>query len=179
MLFASPSIALFVTPPASEQFSVIYLLGSSYTFSNIPFNIKSGVTYSVYLGVDNEMGSSEYYTCVIKLGNETAILPDSTLGTASSLPALYEYKFFISNGATWEAPLTFQVNNLAFTNGECQLSGITINGINYPVSTASTWNAKQTGFYYNLFVELSIYNSTLGTIQYNNRYVSLALNMTK
>lgn len=113
------------------------------------------------------------------MGNETQPLPNATLGTASSLPALYEYKSFVSDGATWEAPLTFQVNNLAFTNGECQLCGITINEVDYPVSIASAWDSNATGFYYNLFVELWIYNSTLGTIQYNNRYVSLFLNMTQ
>jgi len=137
------------------------------------------VTYLVYLGIGNNVGSPCYYTCFVKIGNETQFLPNATLGTASSLPALYEYKSFVGKGGTWEAPLTFQVNNLAFTNGECQLSGMTINGVDYPVSIASAWNSNATGFFYNLFVELWIYNSTLGTIQYNNRYVSLFLNMTE
>ena len=179
LLFASPTIALLVKLPAGQEFSALYILGSNHTFGDIPFNIQANVTYLVYLGVDNNMGSSCYYTCLVKMGNETQLLPNATLGTASSLPALYEYKSFVSNGVTWEAPLTFQVNNLAFTNGECHLSGITINGVDNPVSISSAWDSNATGFYYNLLVELWIYNSTSGTIQYNNRYVSLFLNMTQ
>jgi len=179
LLFASPTIALFVKLPAGQEFSEIYILGPNHTFDYIPFNIKTNVTYLVYLGVGNSMSSSCYYTCFVKMGNETQLLPNATLGTASSLPALYEYKSFVSEGAAWEAPLTFQVNKLTFTNGECQLSGITINGVGYPVSIASAWDSNAEGFYYYLFVELWTYNSTLGIIQYNNRYVSLCLNMTQ
>ena len=61
----------------------------------------------------------------------------------------------------------------------CQLSGVTINGVDYPVNIASVWDSNQTGFYYNLFVELSLYNATSGITQYNNRYVDLILNMTQ
>ena len=179
LIFASPTMAILVKPPVGEQYSVIYLLGPSHNLANLPFNIKTGVTYSVYLGVINEMGSSEYYTCSIKLGNETAALPNATLGTASSLPALYEYNIFVSGGATWEAPLTLQVNNLAFNGTKCQLSEVTINGVNFPVSIATNWDSKQTGFYNRLIVELSIYNAQLGTAQYNHRFVSLTLNMTQ
>ena len=179
MLFASPTIALLVKLPAGQEFSELYILGPNRTFDYIPFNIKANVTYSVYLGVANNMGSSCYYTFYVKMGNETQLLPNATLATPSPLPDLYEYKSFVSSGATWEAPLTFQINNLAFTNGECQLSGITINGADYPISIASAWDSNSTGFYYNLFVELWIYSSTSGTIQYNNRYVSLFLNMTQ
>ena len=63
------------------------------------------------------MGSSCYYTCFVKMGNETQLLPNATLGTASPLPALYEYDLFVSDGGTWEAPFNFQVHDLAFTNG--------------------------------------------------------------
>jgi len=179
LLFASPTIVLLLKPPAGQEFTELYILGPNHTFDYIPFNINANVTYLVYLGIGNNVGSPCYYTCFVKIGNETQFLPNATLGTASPLPALYEYKSFVGKGGTWEAPLTFQVNNLAFTNGECQLSGMTINGVDYPVSIASAWNSNATGFFYNLFVELWIYNSTLGTIQYNNRYVSLFLNMTE
>ncbi len=137
------------------------------------------MTYSVYLGVVNHMGSSCYYTCFVKIANDTGFLPNATLGAPSSLSALYEYKSFISDGGTWEAPLTFRVNELTFTDGMSQLSNITINGIEFPVNQTSAWNSGNAGYYYNLFVELWIFNSTLGTSQYHNRFVSLVLNMTQ
>jgi uncharacterized membrane protein len=180
LLFASPTIALLIKPPPSEQhFSELYVLGPNHVLKDIPFNIKSGVTYSVYLGVVNQMGSTNYYTSYVKLGNDTQLLPNSTTTTPSLIPALYEYKSFIKDGATWEVPLTFQVNQLSFHNNISQLDGVTINGIEFPVKQTSIWNADKTGYYYTLFVELWIFNSTLGTSQYHNRFVSLNFNMTQ
>ena len=180
LLFASPTIALLIKPPPSEQhFSELYVLGPNHVLKDIPFNIKAGVTYSVYLGVVNQMGSSNYYTSYVKLGNETQLLPNSTTTTPSIIPALYEYKSFIKDGATWEVPLTFQVNQLSFHNNISQLDGVTINGIEFPVKQTSIWNADKAGYYYTLFVELWIFNSTLGASQYHNRFVSLNFNMTQ
>jgi uncharacterized membrane protein len=179
LLFASPTIGLLVKPPASQEFSELYVLGPNFTFANIPFNIKANITYLVYLGVVNHLESSCYYTSFVKLANDSQPLPDATLGLPSSLPALYEYKSFISDGATWEVPLTFQVNQLTFHDNTSQLIGIIINGIEFPVNQTSIWNADKTGYYYNLFVELWIFNSTSGTSQYHNRFVSLLLNMTQ
>jgi Protein of unknown function (DUF1616) len=180
LLFASPTIALFIKPPPSEQhFSELYILGLNHMMEDIPFNIKAGVTYSVYLGVVNQMGSSNYYTSYVKLGNETQSLPNATTETPSPIPPLYEYKSFISDGATWETPLTFQVNQLTFTGDTSKLSDITINRVEFPVNQTSKWDTDKTGYYYNLIVELWIFNSTSMTSQYHNRFVSLILNMTQ
>ncbi len=179
MLFASPLISMFIRSPSGQHFSEIYILGPSRTLDDIPFNIKAGVTYSVYLGVVNQMGSPCYYTSLVKLGNDTQSLPNPILGTSSSLPFLYEYNSFISDGATWEVPLTFKVNQLTFSNNVSQLSGIVINGIEFPVKQTSIWNSTKTGYYYYLFVELMIFNATSGNTQYHNRFVSLVLNMTQ
>ena len=179
LLFASPTIVLLAKLPAGQEFSELYILGPNHTFANIPFNIKANVTYLAYLGVGNNMGSPCYYSVFVKLANGTEHLPDSTLGTPSLLPALYQYTLFVGNGATWETPLTFQVNGLSFKNGISYLSRININGVNFPVSQTSAWNSSKAGYYYNLFVELWIFNSTLGISQYHNRFVDLTLNMTQ
>jgi len=58
-------------------------------------------------------------------------------------------------------------------------SSITINGIDLSVNQTSAWNSDKAGYYYDLFVELWIFNSTLGLSQYHNRFVNLELNMTQ
>jgi hypothetical protein len=179
LLFASPSISLLVKLPAGQEFSEVYILGSNHTFDNLPFNIEADVNYSVYLGVVNHLGSSCYYTALVKMANESGSLPDATAGTPSSLPALFEFNTFLSDGGTWETPLTFQVNGLSFTEGVSQLSGVTVNGVEFPVNQTSTWDSVNSGYYYYLFVELWIFNSTMGSSQYDNRFVSLVLNMTQ
>jgi hypothetical protein len=98
------------------------------------------VNYSVSLGVVNHLGSSCYYTSFVKIANDTASLPNATLGANSNLPRLYEYNSFLSDGGTWEAPLTFRVNELTFTDATSQLSDITINGVEYPVNLTTAWD---------------------------------------
>jgi hypothetical protein len=137
------------------------------------------VNYSVYLGVVNHMETSSYYTSFVKITNQTESLPNANLGTPSQLPALYEFKSFISEGRIWEAPLTFRVNELIFTDGLSRFSSITINGVDISVNQTSVWNSEKTGYYCNLFVELWIFNSTLGISQYHNRFVDLSLNLTQ
>jgi uncharacterized membrane protein len=179
LLFTWPTINLLVKPPANQEFSELYILGPSRTFEDTPFNIKANVNYSVYLGIVNHMGTSFYYTSFVKLGNETQSLPNAKLGVPSQLPSLYEYKSFIANGGIWEVPLTFRVNELTLTDGTSRLSSITINGIELPVNQTSAWNSDKAGYYYTIFVELWIFNSTFGTSQFHNRFVDLALNMTQ
>ncbi len=82
------------------------------------------------------------------------------------------------NGETWKAPLTFQVNTLTITNGTSQLVTLSLNGIQFNINQVSAWNSTKSGYYYRLVIELWMFDSTLGTSQFNNRYVSLALNMT-
>lgn len=179
LLFASPTIALLLKLPPDQEFSEIYLLGPDHTLGTIPFNITAGVPYLIYLGVGNYLGSSNYYRCLVKTGNETESLPNVTNGTSSMLPSLYEYNTFIDNGATWETPLTFQVKGFNFANEASQLSEININGIDYSVNKTSVWDSSEVGYYYNLIVELWSFNSTMGILQFDNRYVSLELNVTE
>jgi hypothetical protein len=166
-----------IKPPIGQQFTEIYILGNNHTFDNIPFNIKAGVQYSVYLGIVNNMVSSSYYTYYVKLANETQ-LPSTTSGQPSSLSPLFESKIFLSSGQGFETPLTFQVNSAKIVNGVCTISDISINGLDSKINKATSWNADKTGFYYNFFIELWIYNASSGGIEYNDRFVSMNLNMT-
>lgn len=177
-MFASPTIALLIKPLPNQEFSEIYILGPNKTFENIPFNITEDGKYLFYLGVGNDLGYSSYYTCYLKIGNATDSLPNTTLGTPSTLPALTEYKTFLQNGATWQAPLTFQIEDLKIDNGTSEFSHVNISGADFPVNCTSSWDANKQGYYYNLIIELWSFNSTLGTLQFDNRFVSLKLNMT-
>ena len=177
LLFASPTLSLLIKPPADQQFTELYILGNSHTFDNIPFNIKAGVQYSIYLGIVNNNDASFYYTYYVKLANETQ-LPSTTTGQPSLLTPSFESKIFLTPGQSFEAPLTFQVNSASVADGVCTISDIGINGLDSQVNKATTWNANQTGFYYNLFIELWIYNASQSIIEYNDRLVSMNLNMT-
>ncbi|HUK85567.1 MAG TPA: DUF1616 domain-containing protein [Candidatus Acidoferrum sp.] len=179
ILLASPTIALLIKVPSGQQFSGIYILGSDHTLGNVPFNVKQGVSYIIYLGVNNNLGSAGYYSCNLKLLNESESFSAPNSGQPSSIPPLCEYKLFLDDGATWEAPLVFKVNTLSFDSNSADISSVNINGIDYQMNATSTWDSNKTGFYYSLVVELWLFNATEGISQYNDRFVSLFLNMTQ
>jgi len=179
LLFASPTIALLVKLPPGQEYSEIYLLGPNHDLSNLPFYIEPNVSYLLYLGITNNLKSAGYYTCLMKFGNDSTLLPNQALGTPSSLPSLYEYNVFLDSGATWETPFTFEIDTLNFANNTAEVSGVNINGVDYPISLTSAWDSNRTGYFYNFIVELWLFNGTQGAIQYNDRFVSLILNMNQ
>jgi uncharacterized membrane protein len=178
LLFALPAIGRLIKPPQTEGFSELYILGPNRLLEDIPFNIKTGEEYSIYLGVRNRLGTSAYYTCIVKLGDENIVFPNNTLGTPSTLPALYEYKFIISSGEAWEAPLSFQANNFTVTENTSALSSITLNGLEFPINKQSLWNSNKTGFIYYIVIELWFFDQEMHTTNYHNRSVHLMLNVT-
>lgn len=178
LLFASPTLAIFIKPQLSQQFSQLYVLGPNQTLDNIPYNIVREVRYLLYIGVGNELGFSNFYSVHVKIAGQNESLPNRSLGLSSSLPELYISNIFLQNKAGWQAPFTFQVNDLSFTNGKCTMNSINLNGVDYSVSKTSSWDSEKQGYFFNLIIELWIYNSTLGYSQYHNRSISLRLNMT-
>src|SRR5665648_53201 len=103
LLIASPAIAGSICLPDGEHFSELYLLGPERMTQNYPSNIAIGQNYSVYINVGNHLGSSAYYVLYVKLANATDQLPNSILGTPSSLTSLYEYRFSVQDSTNWQS----------------------------------------------------------------------------
>ena len=179
LLIASPAIAGAIQPPAGERFSELYLLGPNQMAENYPSNIAVGQNYSVYVNVGNHLGSSAYYVLYVKLGNETDPLPNATSATPSSLAPLYEYRFSIADSITWASPVNFTVTSATISNSNSQINTLKINNTPLNVEKSSTWNSNSTTYTYRLFFELWLYNEQTGTVAFNDRYVSLQLNLTQ
>jgi hypothetical protein len=179
LFVASPVIEQFVVAPKTEPLTEMSLLGPYYNAS-YPFNLTSGDVYPFYLTVSNHLGSSAYYLIEVKFRNQSQSGPDSFNDTASSLPSLANFTLIVDNDQSHELPVNFtfnyQVNpNLKATN----LNNITVNE-----STIDTdnllipWDSPKNAYLGNLFFELYIYNNTIGSFQYHQRYVSLWLNLS-
>jgi len=174
-----PALSLVIRiPSGSERFSEFWLLGPAHTAENYPFNVSVNEQYSLFVGVGNQLHSSSYYMVYVKFRNQTQQLPNSTTSEPSLLPPLYEYRFVLSDGEVWEAPLTFTIENVLVQQNFSLVQNVSINGIVFPVNCTSTWDSDRNGFYYQMFFELWLYNTTSTSFQYHNRYVSLWLNMT-
>jgi len=105
-------------------------------------------------------------------------LPNATAGTPSPLSPLYEYRVFLRDGGTWEAPLTFSFSEVSFFNNQSFVESLVINDVVFSVDKLALWDGENNGFYYQVFMELWIYNAGSDDFEFHNRFVSLWLNMT-
>jgi hypothetical protein len=178
-----PSLMELAGSPPNERFSELYILADH--TGNYPFNVSTRDSYNVSLGVGNHVGSSVYYDVAVKFRNSSEALPNGT--EPSPLPMLYEYRVFLEDGKDWDGNLTFSFSQVSFPNNvSCNVGKIMINNAAFEIDKTATWDtakdtAKDTansGFYYQLLVELWSFNQTADRIQYDGRFVSLWLNMT-
>ena len=178
LLFASPSLELVIHLPSEEAFSELWVLGSNRTTEDYPFNVKPGEVYKIFIGVANHMGSSSYYIIKAKFRNQTDPLPDSSVGAPSSLPELYKYYVVLQNGEEWETQLTFSFSNISKVENRCNVGILKINDVRLIIDKPAIWNINYTGYYYQLFFELWIFNAEIEDFQFHNRFVGIWLNVT-
>jgi hypothetical protein len=91
---------------------------------------------------------------------------------------LYEYRVFLEDGRSGEVPLTFSFSNVSFSDGQSAVGNLTINGVASDVDKSVSWNAVNSGYYYQLFIELWIYDPVSNGFSFHNRFVNLWLKMT-
>jgi len=140
ILFEIAAYASTVTRP-QEQFMQLYALGATGTAANYyPNNstlIKIGENVQWSLGVVNNMGSLQYVSLEVKLGNLTINSPNDTLATPSPAPLFAEFNRFIPDNGTWQVPFTWQIANYTTgANGTATIREITINGATYSIQDA-------------------------------------------
>jgi len=178
LVIAAPTLASILPTRATERFSELYVLGPNKMAEGYAFNVKAGETYKVYVGVGNHMGSSAYYGLLVKLRNRGEPLPNSTAGTPSPLPAIYEYRVFLGDGGVWETPLDFSFRGFSFSGNSCRVGWLALNGIAFPVDKTASWDSEGGGFFLQLFFELWIYDPESRVFSFHNRFVGIWLNVT-
>jgi hypothetical protein len=179
LLVASPALQRLLVYPQTEFFTEMWLLGPEHKAENYPFNITRNENYRVFLGVGNHMGEAEYYRAVVKFRNVSEPLPNATEGVASSLPVLYAYNVFLSDGQVWEGALNFSFSDVVFGQNVSSVGRMRVNDAWVNVDKIAVWDDASKGFYCQLFFELWIYNATVSGFQFHNRWVGLWLNMSR
>jgi hypothetical protein len=189
-LFAATSLALILVatvpvvglvvsfPGSGESFSELWVLGPNHMAEGYPFNVSFGEEYSVFVGVGNHMGCSEYYMVYVKFRNQTQPLPDVSDSKPSPLLPLYEFRFFVADGEIWESLLTFAFQDVSVQGDIMFVGNVSINGVVFSVDCFSMWDSENDGFYFQLFFELWIYDTMSHGFQYHDRFVGIWLNMT-
>jgi uncharacterized membrane protein len=176
LLLASPTLGIVLHFSMGEKFSELQLLGSGHMAENYPSNIRANDSYLVYVGINNHMRSSAYYIVYVKFRNQSEELPNAT--APSPLPPLYEYRTFLQNEETWEAPLNFSVLDVSFLENRTHVGFLRINDVVLNVDKSTLWDANLMGCYFQLLIELWIHDSEANAVRFHNRFVDLRLNMT-
>ena len=178
LIVVTPALSLISLPRSGEQNSELWLLGPERMAGNFPFNVSVNEQYRVYVGVGNHLDKLAYYSVYVKFGNKTQQLSNSTTSEPRPLPPLHEFRFALSDGDVWEAPLIFDFEYVLLQENVSLVQSVSINGLTFPVNYISVWDSGMNGFYFKMFFELWLYNIASSNFQYHNRSVHLILNMT-
>jgi len=179
LIAALPTVSMVVSVPSgAERFSELWVLGPTHMAEGYPFNVRVGEQYRLFVGVGNHMGYSAYYVVYVKFRNQTQPLPDTLNAVPSPLPPLYEFRAFVVDGGTWEVQLTFIFLNVSRLGNSSFVSEMSINDVVISMDSSSGWDLENSGFYYQVFFELWLYDTSLQGFQYHNRFVGIWLNMT-
>jgi hypothetical protein len=178
LVVASPVISMILPPSHGEQFSELYVLDPEHATGDYPFNIMIGQSYSVYVGVVNHLDASAYYALYVKLRNQTDPRPSPETGTPSPIQPLYEYRFSIKDEEKWEKQLKFSALNASISANQSVIRQFMINNFRFDVEKPSLWSSNSGVFFYQLVLELWLYDENTGSMQFNDRYVTIPLNLT-
>jgi hypothetical protein len=178
LVAASPVLGLALPEIGSERFSEMWLLGSNHMIDGYPSDVSEGEFYSVFLGVENHMGGSEYYRVFVKLGNSSEFLPSLDGGVPSSLPEICEYRFFVGDGKIWETNVTFGFEGLVVEDDDVLSVGeLVVDDMSFPVDVSSVWDDENEEYSLVLFFELWRYESEYGVFRFDERFVGLQLSI--
>lgn len=178
LVASAPTLSLVLPFSGGECFSELWILGPNGMAEDYPFNVVNDTVYNVFLGIGNHVGSSAYYMVYVKFRNQSEPLPNATAGMPSLLSPLYECRVFVQDGKTWEAPLTFSFSGVSFFENRSFVESLVVNDVVFSVDKLALWDGDNNGFYYQVFMELWIYNAGSDAFEFHNRFVGLWLNMT-
>ncbi len=175
-LAVTPTVGMFVPFYVKESFSELSILGPMHMAKDYPFDIRVNVEKSVFVTVSNHMGRASYYEVYVKFRNLTQSFPNSA--SASSLAPLYEFRVFLLDGEKWEGLVRFKFVEAARTADSVWVTKMMINNVFFNMNSSSVWNSEYSGFYFQLFFELWLYDETLASFRYYDQFVGIWLNMT-
>jgi len=105
-------LAIFVAiqpilPSNAEKFSELGVLGPNQTIANYPTNLTAGQSFTLYGYVGNHEGVVDYYQVMIKLGNQTTQISNTTAALA---PVIASYSQVLDNNQNWTFPIDLSIN---------------------------------------------------------------------
>lgn len=176
-LSSIPLLTMVLPEVEGETFSELWLLDAENQTSFYPITAKAGIVNSVFVGVRNHMGTTQSYVIKLKIRNETQGLPDINGSMASALPSFYEYQIFVADGEIKQLLVNFELLDISVSSDTLNIDNIVIDDISCPVNTSTEYDTKANGYFFQLFFELWRYDIELNEYIFDNRFVTLWINV--
>ena len=105
-------LAVFVSiqpilPSNQERFSEFGLLGPNQTISGYPTQVRVGQQFHLFGYIKNDEERVTFYQVVVKLGNESTVISNSTFARA---PQITSYTQVLGNNQSWIYPISLSLN---------------------------------------------------------------------
>ena len=95
-------------PSYSQPFSELGVLGQNQTIGGYPKSEVAGGPFLLYGYISNHQGEVCYYQLLVKLGNQTTQVSNSTYAQA---PVIFTYSHVVGNNQSVTLPLNLTINN--------------------------------------------------------------------
>jgi uncharacterized membrane protein len=97
-----------ILPANSEPFSELGVLGPRQVIGGYPTRVVAGSPFHLYGYIGNHEGVSSYYQFLVKVGNQTTQVSNSTYAQA---PLIFTYSQVLENNQTATFPLNLTLSN--------------------------------------------------------------------
>ena len=97
-----------IIPANNEPFSELGVLGPNQVLGGYPTSVVTGSPFQLYGYIGNHEGVSSYYEFLVKVGNQTTQVSNST---SAQVPVVFTYSQVLDNNQTTTFPLTLMLSN--------------------------------------------------------------------
>jgi uncharacterized membrane protein len=95
-------------PASGQQFSELGILGPNQTVGGYPTSVVAGRPFLLYGYIGNHEGVSSYYQFLVKVGNQTTQVSNSTYAVA---PLIFTYSRVLANNQSTTFPLNLTLSS--------------------------------------------------------------------
>jgi uncharacterized membrane protein len=113
LMFASLQ-PFFLPLSNTQKYSELGLLGSDCTVGKYPTSIIQNETFTLCGYLVNQMGTAQYYQVLVKLGNQSTVVSNSTYPNAipANAPVIAQYYSTLSNNQTYLFPMNLAISQI-------------------------------------------------------------------
>jgi uncharacterized membrane protein len=91
----------------TQKYSELGILGPNLTLGDYPTSVVQNQPFKLYGYLVNLKGTAQYYDVLVKLGNQSTLVSNSTSANA---PIISQYYFVLSNNQTYTFPMNLSIS---------------------------------------------------------------------